>query len=160
MARIMVNVIVLILTWNKAPEIGRCHQIPWTSQCHLAAAGVRAVTVPAQSTGQASAQRKGGPESSSTGRKRRPEWTEITLGTLAEKIWPKTDSGTMADLSRKNKWKKFWTTRVAWTKSIILKRSVLQKLSKYLKWKSFKGAQARVATSAPHASAIVMKTCK
>ena len=66
----------------------------------------------------------------------------------------------MVDLFQKSKWKKFLTTKVAWTKSIILKRSVHQKLSKYLKWKSFKGAQARVATSAPHASAIVMRTCK
>jgi hypothetical protein len=160
MARIMVNVIVLILTWNKAPEIGQCHPILWTSQCHQGAAGVRAVTVPAPSTGQALALRKGDLESSSTGRKRRPGWIEITLGTLAEKIWPKIDSGTMADLSQKNKWKRFLTTRVAWTKSIILKRSVHQKLSKYLKSKSFKGAQARVATSALHASAIVMRTCK
>ena len=79
-------------------------------------------------------------------------------GTLAEKISQRIGLGTTEDSYPKSRCKRSWTAKGASTKSIIQKRSVLQKPNRFSKWRNSKGALARVAITALHAST-VMRRC-
>ena len=82
-------------------------------------------------------------------------------GTPVGKISQRTDLGTMAALFPRSRWRRFLIIKVDSMRFIIHKLSVLQKLNRFSKLKSFTGALAHAATSAPPGSvALATLTCR